>query len=58
MFMKIWTEIALRSHSELDINPSLLAPFILKAKSRTKDLSTVSLSGRLSKVEKNGKVIQ
>lgn len=58
MFMKIWTEIALRSHSELDINLSLLAPFILRAKSRTKDLSTVSLSGRLSKVEKNGKVIQ
>lgn len=58
MFMKIWTEIALRSHSELDINLSLLAPCILRAKSRTKDLSTVSLSGRLSKVEKNGKVIQ
>lgn len=58
MFMKIWTEIALRSHSELDINLSLLAPFILRAKSRTKDLSTVSLSGRLPKVEKNGKVIQ
>lgn len=58
MFMKIWTEIALRSHSELDINLSLLAPFILRAKSRTKDLSTVSLSGRLSKVEKNGKVRQ
>lgn len=58
MFMKIWTEIALRSHSELDINLSLLAPFILRAKSRKKDLSTVSLSGRLSKVEKNGKVIQ
>ena len=58
MFMKIWTEIALRSHSELDINLSLLAPFILRAKSRTKDLSTVSLSGRLSKGEKNGKLIQ
>lgn len=58
MFMKIWTEIALRSHSELDINLSLLAPFILRAKSRKKDLSTVSWSGRLPKVEKNGKVIQ